>query len=122
MNIEAVREYCLTLPLAEECLPFDDTTLVFKVLGKMFAVVSMLRPDVVIVKCEPELAIELRESYADIDAAWHFNKRHWNELHTEPHLRDSFVCEQIRGSYAAVIAMMPRRVVSAHPQVLTVQR
>ena len=103
MSIEEVRQYCFSLPCVDETLPFNDTTLVYKVGGKMFAVTDLIDHDHVVVKCDPDLAIELRDRYEEITEAWHFNKRHWNSIRLTGDLAPSFVCEQIYNSYMLVI-------------------
>ena len=102
MDIAEFREYCLSLPEVEETLPFDDTTLVFKVGGKMFAVIDMNEPDHFVVKCDPERAIELRERYDCVMAAGHFNKKHWNSIVMDGADND-FLRQEIRHSYILVV-------------------
>ena len=81
MNIEELRTYCLSVPGTEECLPFDDVTLVYKVMGKMYALIPLDTETCSIsVKCDPDKAIELREQYQAVQEAWHFNKKYWNTL------------------------------------------
>jgi predicted DNA-binding protein (MmcQ/YjbR family) len=75
MNIEEIRDYCLAKPGVTEGLPFNDTALVFKVAGKMFALLDLSDDSRGIsLKCDPELAIELREHHPEVTPAWHFNK------------------------------------------------
>jgi predicted DNA-binding protein (MmcQ/YjbR family) len=75
MNIEEIRDYCLAKPGVTEGFPFDETTLVFKVMNKMFALTGLEGdPPFVNLKCDPELAIELREQHPEVTPAWHFNK------------------------------------------------
>ena len=109
MDIVEFREYCLSLPEVEETLPFDDTTLVFKVGGKMFAVIDMNESDHFVVKCDPERAIELRERYSFVTAAWHFNKKHWNSIVMDGADND-FLRHEIRHSYLLVVRqnVMPK--------------
>jgi predicted DNA-binding protein (MmcQ/YjbR family) len=104
MSIEEIRNYCLSLPYVEETMPFDDTTIVYKVGGKWFAVTDLEQNDKVVVKCDPDLAIELRDRHEEITAAWHFNKRHWNAISLRGDLATSFIREQIYNSYMLVIA------------------
>lgn len=81
MNIEQLREYCLTKPGAEESFPFGEDTLVFKVNGKIFLLTSLgSAPLQFNAKCEPEKIIELRESYSCILPGYHMNKKHWNTV------------------------------------------
>lgn len=105
MSIEEVRNFCLSLPYTEETLPFDDTTLVYKVGGRMFAVTSLEQPDRVVVKCDPDLAIELRDRHEEITSAWHFNKRHWNAICLNGDLGEQLILEQIYNSYMLVIRL-----------------
>ena len=103
MDIVAFREYCLSLPEVEETLPFDDDTLVYKVSGRMFAMISINRPDHFAVKCHPDRALLLRDRYAEITPGWHLNKRHWNDVSIVGELTDSFLKAEIRHSYFAVV-------------------
>ena len=84
MNIEEIREYCISKPSVTESLPFNDTALVFKVMGKMFALLDLSEDSRGIsLKCDPELAIELREKHPEVTPAFHFNKQHWNGIRVE---------------------------------------
>jgi predicted DNA-binding protein (MmcQ/YjbR family) len=75
MDIESLREYCISKPGVTEGFPFNDTALVFKVAGKMFAVLDLsVDSRGLTLKCDPELALELREKYNAVTPAWHFNK------------------------------------------------
>lgn len=103
MDIVAFREYCLSLPEAEETLPFDNDTLVYKVSGRMFAMISISAPDHFAVKCHPDRAVLLRDRYAEITPGWHLNKRHWNDVSIVGELTDSFLKAEIRHSYFAVV-------------------
>lgn len=104
MSIEDIRTYCLGLPYTEETMPFDDTTIVYKVGGKWFAVADLEDNNKVVIKCDPDLAIELRDLHEEITPAWHFNKRHWNAISLNGDLANSFIYEQIHNSYMLVIA------------------
>ena len=103
MDIVEFREFCLSLPDVEETLPFDDTTLVYKVGGRMFAMISLERADYFAVKCDPERAIILRDRYPQITAGWHLNKRHWNDVRFEGRLGDEALRGEIRHSYMLVV-------------------
>ena len=103
MSIEDIRNFCLSLPYVEETMPFDDTTIVYKVGGKWFAVTDLEENNKVVVKCDPDLAIELRDRHEEVTAAWHFNKRHWNAISLCGDLAESFIFEQIYNSYMLVI-------------------
>ena len=103
MDIIEYRDYCLSLPSVEESLPFDDTTLVYKVGGRMFTYAGMDDFRRFAVKCDPDVAVELRDRYEGVRPAWHSDKRHWNDLCVDGDLPDSFLREQIRNSYLLVL-------------------
>lgn len=103
MDIVEFREFCLSLPEVEECLPFDEVTLVFKVGGRMFAVVGLDNPIGFVVKCDPDRAIVLRDRYEQVKAAFHFNKKHWNSLRFEGKMSDRQLEAEIRHSYLLVV-------------------
>ena len=105
MDIVEFREYVLSLPDVEETLPFDDSTLVYKVGGRMFAMLMLERPDHFVVKCDPERAIILRDRYPQITAGWHLNKRHWNDVRFEGGLGDEALRGEIRHSYMLVVRL-----------------
>ena len=81
MHIEQIREYCLSKPGTSESLPFDEDTLVFKVNGKIFLLISISEPEKFNVKCNPEYAVELRETYESVIPGYHMNKKHWNTVY-----------------------------------------
>ena len=103
MDIVTFREYCLSLPEVEERLPFDDDTLVYKVSGRIFAMISLCRPDHFAVKSDPDRSLLLRDRYAEVMPAFHLNKRHWNDVSIVGELADSFLRAEIRHSYLTVI-------------------
>ncbi len=108
MNIEEIRSYCLEKLHTTEELPFDEVTLVFKVKGKMFALISMDNPDTMNLKCEPEYAVELREQYENqIVPGWHMNKKHWNTVSTS--LPSSFLKSLIDHSFDEVVKKLPKK-------------
>ena len=103
MDIIDLREYILSLPLVEECQPFGDDAVVYKVGGRMFACCVLEYAERVAVKCQPDRAIVLRDEYLSaITPAWHFNKRHWNDIYFEQ-LPRKVVEREIRHSYLTVI-------------------
>lgn len=110
MNIEELREYCLSFKGTTECLPFDDVTLVLKVQGKMFALIPLDNTETQItLKCDPERAITLREEYSVIVPAWHFNKKYWNTVIIDPMISRDFLCELIMHSYQLVVDKLPKK-------------
>lgn len=121
MDIEQVREYCLSLPSATEDFPFDEVTLAFRVEGRIFAMIDPEWPDWFVLKCEPGYALELREMHAEITGAWHMNKKHWNQVSLFGSLSDDLVRSLIRHSYAQVVRKLPLRVRAANPAILAVK-
>lgn len=110
MNIEQIREYCLSKPHATEDFPFDETTLVFRVANKIFASIGLDNPDWFCLKCSPDYAIELRERYSAITGAWHWNKKYWNQIGiTQGDVPESLVYQLIDHSYEEVIKKLPRK-------------
>jgi len=109
-NIEAVREYCLSKKGVEETFPFDNDTLVFKVLGKMFLLTSLTTsPFRFNVKCDPIIAIELREQYPFIIPGFHMDKTHWNTITISENVSPQFVANWIDHSYELVIRKMSKK-------------
>jgi predicted DNA-binding protein (MmcQ/YjbR family) len=109
MNIEEFRSICLSFKHVSEELPFDDDTLVFKVHGKMFALISIKERSSFTVKCEPEMAIELRERYPCVRAAFHMNKQHWNSIEMSGCMDDESLIHWIKESYKLVYDKLPKR-------------
>jgi len=104
MNIEAFHAYCMSKKGVEETFPFDEQTLVFKVMGKMFALTGLEYADFrVNLKCDPDWALELREQYPDVQPGWHMSKKHWNTVYFEQELEDGFLRELIDHSYDLVV-------------------
>ena len=104
MNIEALREYCLAKADVEETLPFGPDTLVFKINNKAFLLASLdAQPLQFNVKCDPDLAIELREEYPTaVLAGYHMNKKHWNTIIVDGTLPNKQICRFIDDSYQLV--------------------
>ena len=111
MNIEDYRNYCLAKKGVEETFPFDEVTLVFKVMNKMFALTGLAAEEFRInLKCDPERAIELREEYdGDIIAGWHMSKKHWNTVYCERGLDDRLIMELIDHSYDLVVSKLTKK-------------
>ena len=105
MDIEAIREYCLSKPMTSEHLPLVDVSLVFKVAGqKMFLLLPLDEPYSVSMKCAPEYAIELRERSAGICGAFHFNKKYWNQVSLVDDVPDDVLNKLLDHSYKEVFA------------------
>ncbi len=106
MNLEEIRDYCISKPGVTEGLPFNDTALVFKVMGKMFAVLDLSEDSRgITLKCDPALAIELREHYPEVTPAWHFNKKHWNTVLINGSVPDKEIFSWIDHSYDLVLKL-----------------
>ena len=103
MNIEELRLYCIAKKAVTESFPFDEDTLVFKVMGKMFALVSIAEPDSVNLKCDPDYAIELREKYTSVSSGYHMNNKHWNTVLFNDDAPDKLIYQLIDHSYEMVI-------------------
>ena len=108
MNIEEIREYCISKKTVSENFPFDDKTLVFKVGSKMFALIG-LDNDFINIKCEPELAIERREEFEEITAGYHMSKKHWNSVCYNKNLSYDFVKQMIDESYDLVFNSLTKK-------------
>ena len=111
MNIENVREYCLSLRNVTECLPFDDVSLVFKVEGKMFLLLPLDASEpCVSLKCNTDYIDELRDRYKAVEPACHFNKKYWNTIYLERDMEDEDIKHWIHHSYREVIAKLPKKI------------
>ncbi|MEN8123935.1 MAG: MmcQ/YjbR family DNA-binding protein [Bacteroidota bacterium] len=111
MNIEEFRNYCLKKPCVTEGFPFDETTLVFKVCNKMFALTGLESPELrVNLKCDPERAILLREEYSSIIPGYHMNKQHWNTVIVDGSFSDDFFKELVDDSYNLIVKGLPKKV------------
>ncbi len=109
MNVETAREYCLSKKATTECLPFDEYSLVIKVMGKMFALIDLESAGKISLKCNPEYALELREHYAGIQGAYHFNKKHWNQVDFNSDVDDTLICRLIDHAYDEVLKKLTRK-------------
>jgi predicted DNA-binding protein (MmcQ/YjbR family) len=111
MNIEQLRDYCLQKPFAEESFPFGEDTLVFKVAGKIFALISLDQPESprINLKGIPEKNVELREKYEGVVPGYHMNKVHWNTVLLENDVNDKLVKQMTDESYDLIIAGLPKK-------------
>jgi len=109
MNIEEVREHCIGHVAVTESFPFDEHTLVFKVMNKMFALMPLERGNSISLKCDPEYALELRERYPEeIEAAWHMNKTHWNSVVLNGTVGRKLIEELVTHSYELVVSKLKK--------------
>jgi predicted DNA-binding protein (MmcQ/YjbR family) len=109
MDLAEFREYCLTKPGASEETPFGPDVLVFKVRGKMFALAALDEvPAAVNLKCDPDLALDLRDRYEQVRPGYHMNKKHWNTVEIESGILDVDLRKMIDHSYELVIEKLPK--------------
>lgn len=110
MNIEALQAYCLSKAGVTEEFPFGDETLVYKVVGKIFALSSLdSTPLSINLKCDPERALQLREEYDCVRPGFHMNKKHWNTVVVDGSVKDALIREWIDHSYELVVASLPKK-------------
>lgn len=110
MNIETLREYCLSKTGVEETVPFGPDTLVYKVDGKIFLLTGLDEERLSFnVKCDPELAIELREHYSCVLPGYHMNKKHWNTIVVDGSVSAKQIREWIDHSYDLVMKSVKQK-------------
>ena len=109
MDIEKIRDYCLSKPKVEESFPFGEDTLVFKVGSKIFVLLNLVFPHSINLKCDPEKAIELRESYDEIQPGYHMNKKHWNTVDLTGTLSNDLIISIIDHSYDMVVKGLTKK-------------
>ena len=109
MNIEELREYCISKKGTTESFPFDKTTLVFKVINKMFALTHIEGDLSINLKCNPEKAIELREEYPVVLPGYHMNKKHWNTVMLDGSISQHQIKKWIDHSYDLVVKTLPKK-------------
>lgn len=112
MNIEEFRDYCLEKKGVTEESPFGPDTLVYKVMGKMFALTGIENFEFVNLKCDPDRAIELRESYSGIKPGYHMNKKLWNSVYVVDDVQDQLFYNLIDHSYDLVVASLTKKLQS----------
>ena len=110
MNIEELRDHCLQLKAVTEDFPFGEETLVFRIGGKIFLLIGVDEANRFNVKCDPELAVELREQYNEVKPGFHMNKKHWNTVYMDGRLSNKQLCEMIDHSYDLVLKSLPKKV------------
>ena len=110
MNVEELYDYCTNIPWVEQTFPFDEVTLVLKVLGKMVALIPLdAEVKSISLKCDPEKAIALREQYSCVKAAYHMNKKHWNSIELSGDMPDEELKKWIHHSIEEVVKKMPKK-------------
>lgn len=109
MELEEIRQHCLLKPGVTEDFPFDESVLAFRVMGKIFLLTNIdAFPQSFNVKCEPELAVDLRDQYDAVQPGYHMNKKHWNTIMLDGTVEDALLIEWIDHSYARVAAGLTR--------------
>lgn len=109
MNIETLREHCIIKPGVTESFPFGEETLVFKVGGKIFLLIGVDEATRFNVKCDPELAVELREQHNEVKPGYHMNKTHWNTVYMDGALTDKQLRDMIDHSYDLILKSLPKK-------------
>ena len=114
MNIQQLYEFCQSKKGVNEHFPFDEDTLVFKVGGKMFCLTSLkqweLQEPSLNLKCDPELAIELRTNYEAIEPGYHMSKLHWNTVNFNSDVNDVMMCKLINDSYNLIFKSLTKKI------------
>lgn len=109
MNIEEYRAYCIKKEGVTESFPFDQKTLVFKVMGKMFALADVDDFESINIKCDPEKAVELREQYLGVQPGYHMNKKHWNTIVVDADVSDAMLYQLIDDSYELIVKSLTKK-------------
>lgn len=109
MNIEEFRDYCIAKKGVTESFPFDKNTLVFKVMGKMFALADIETFEFINLKSDPEKAIELREKFQGIKPGYHMSKVHWNSVYVNTDVDDKLVLELMDESYQLIVSSLTKK-------------
>jgi predicted DNA-binding protein (MmcQ/YjbR family) len=109
VDVETLREHCLALPAVTEGFPFGEETLVFKVGEKLFLLIGLTEGNRFNVKCDPELAMDLRERYSEVQPGFHMNKKHWNTVYMDGSLSEKQLREMIDHSYNLVFNSLPKK-------------
>jgi len=109
MNIEDIRLYCLSKKGVTESFPFNDTALVFKVAGKMFALVNLSNNQSINLKCDPDKTLELREHYSAVLPGYHMNKKLWNTIILDDSILDNIILQWIDDSYDLIVEKMTKK-------------
>ena len=110
MNVESFRDYCIAKSGTTEDLPFGPEHIVFKVGGKMFALLALDEvPSTANLKCDPDRALELRDRYEQVRPGYHMNKKHWNTVELNTGLPEAELRRMIDDSYALVVRALPKR-------------
>jgi len=111
MNAENIRDFCLSLKNTTESFPFDEVSLVFKVENKMYLLISLDAEELnIAVKCDTEHVEDLRDRYSAVEPAYHFNKKHWNNIYLNRDMPEDEIKQWILHSYHEVIKKLPKKI------------
>ncbi len=109
MNLDELRDFCSSKPGVEECFPFGEETMVFKVMGKMFVLVGMDSiPLTINIKAEPDAILEQREQYSAVSPGYHQNKKYWNTITLDDSISNTVLKRWIEGSYSAAASKLSK--------------
>lgn len=120
MDIESVRDFCLSLPLVTEDMAFGEDLILFRVCDKIFVCLAIDGSDYLALKCNPDYALDLRDRYPEIEPAYHWNKKYWNQVSRNGSLKPDFIKHMIRHSYAEVTKKLPKKVKAEFPEIMEV--
>lgn len=110
MDIIELRDYCMSLPAATEDMPFDETTVCFRVGNKIFAITDTEdKPLKIALKCNPEIVPSLRERYSSVKPGYHLNKTHWNSIDVNGDLHHDSLLLLIRHSYTLIFRSLKKK-------------
>ena len=109
MNVEELRNYCISKPGTTEGFPFGENVLVLKVMNKMFALFVIEEFEYVNLKCDPEIAVELREQHSCVRPGYHMSKKHWNSVYADGTVSDQQIYEWVDHSYDLVVSGLPKK-------------
>lgn len=110
MDLIYFRDYCLAKSGATEDTPFDENTLCFRVGGKIFAITDIFDFESINLKCDPEKAIALRETYSGIQPGYHMNKKHWNTVSCDGSVPDPLILKLTDHAYNLIFSSLPKKV------------
>jgi predicted DNA-binding protein (MmcQ/YjbR family) len=108
LNIESFRSFCLSKKGVTEEFPFGEDTLVYKVMGKMFALTNLESFESINLKCDPEIGVQLREQYSSVSPGYHMNKKHWITVLMDGSISDQLIRQWTEDSYDLVVASLSK--------------
>ncbi len=117
MNIENIREYCLSLVGTTEDCAFGDDTVLFRLCGKIYACIDLNRPYLFVAKCSPDYAVDLRDKYSGIRGAWHWNKRHWNDVYLNEDVPEELIFSLLDHAYEQIRTSLPKKTLYNFPDI-----